>query len=120
MHDPAILNCSHLDMRDIRFTLTPADVVEWLEHEPEKEWDEPRQLDLREGIHTGSLAGVVDALKEAFLSATTRKPYVLRISSMTGINHVNETLSNAVREQLRIRFRQHRWMHESDLVVKRK
>ncbi|KAH7711038.1 SKR-1 protein [Aphelenchoides avenae] len=113
MHLPAILSCNHLDMREVRFgwqLLAPAHIVKWLEHESEKTWDEPRQLDLREGQLRGDLVRVVDALKKAFLSAATRKPYVLRLHlRRPDDNHANEVLSNATGEQLRIRLACRYW-----------
>ncbi|KAH7704782.1 skp1-related [Aphelenchoides avenae] len=117
MHLPAILSCNRLDMTKIwhgggfkkrgkyyRFPLlNPAEIIEWLEHEPEKKWDEPRHMDVKLIAVSGDLVGVVDALKKAFFSATSRKPYGLRIRTYHSVE-VGELLSNAIGEHLRIRF----------------
>ncbi|KAH7687771.1 SKR-1 protein, partial [Aphelenchoides avenae] len=110
MHLPVILGCNHLDMRRTRYCsppMKPAEVVEWLEHEPMKKWDEPLQLNLGEWQLSGGLMGAVDALKNAFLSATSCKPYAFRIRTSHSVQ-LNELLSNALGEKLRIRFEEDR------------
>lgn len=89
MHLPAIRSCNHLDMRWISFTLKkgwplpePTGVIEWLEHEPAKEWDEPRQIELWAGDHCD--VKVVDALKKVIILMSIRLKYTyqnFRLSS---------------------------------------
>lgn len=71
-------SCNHLDMKEVTFTakgydnsLKPAQVIEWLEYKPKREWDEPRQLDVSAGQLSGGHLGVVDALKTVRFTSTS-------------------------------------------------
>ncbi|KAH7725843.1 S-phase kinase-associated protein 1-like [Aphelenchoides avenae] len=109
MHLPAIVSCNRLDMMEIyrggfekrgrnyRFPpLEPADIIEWLEHEPEKNGTS-RVTWLSSWLQSVAISW------EWWTPSRSRKPYVLRIRTYHSVA-VDELLSNAVGEQLRIRF----------------
>ncbi|KAH7710815.1 hypothetical protein AAVH_21907 [Aphelenchoides avenae] len=81
---PAVAAYNKVDVSGINLygdLIPPADVVEWLEHEdpPGKKCSEPRQMILHDGGIDGGIEGLLTALKAAFSTSASPKPYVVRI-----------------------------------------
>ncbi|KAH7725087.1 S-phase kinase-associated protein 1 [Aphelenchoides avenae] len=97
MHLPAIAECNVLDVSEMKVQdIQPDAVVEWLEHDvpPEKKCSEPRQVILDANRIIGGIEELLTALKTAFLTASTHKPYIVRILRCRDRGIPNEVLTN--------------------------
>lgn len=64
----ALLQCSKLNIRKLEHSVTVNDIVEWVEREKPKQWDDPLYLEVHSDRVIGGFVGLVDALRK--VSAT--------------------------------------------------
>ncbi|KAH7718751.1 Protein SKR-1 protein [Aphelenchoides avenae] len=101
---PDILQCNSLNVRFLCHSVEVDDIVEWVEREKPKQWDEPTYLEVPSCRVIGGFAGLVDALRKSFLEAVRASPYTVRIEFLYADPMYNEQHRNEkTKEQLTIK-----------------